>query len=119
MCGIAGLFRPDGLSPDDASAVARMTEAQRHRGPDGSGIHRCDRAVLGHRRLSIIDLSDAASQPMSNEDGSIWLTYNGELYNHRELRQELLAFGHCFQSQSDTEVIVHGYEQWGIDALLE
>jgi asparagine synthase (glutamine-hydrolysing) len=96
-----------------------MMEAQIHRGPSGGGLHRAGQVVLGHRRLAIIDLSDDANQPMSNEDGSIWLTYNGEIYNHCELRTELRAAGHRFKSRSDTEVIVHGYEQWGIERLLD
>src|SRR5687768_10993502 len=102
MCGIAGLVRRDAIAPNDVAAVSRMTEAQVHRGPDGVGIHAGDRAALGHRRLSIIDVSDAASQPMSNEDGSIWLTYNGEIYNHLELRALLVSAGHRFRSRSDT-----------------
>ena len=96
-----------------------MTTAEIHRGPDGSGLRSFGMAVFGHRRLAIIDLSPSAAQPMSNEDGSIWVTFNGELYNFRELRSELIAGGHVFQSESDTEVILHGYEEWGIDGLLE
>ena len=119
MCGIAGVFRPDGLAPDDVQAVRRMTDAQVHRGPDGGGMFDDRRVVLGHRRLSIIDVSAAGNQPMSNEDGSIWLTYNGEIYNHEDLREQLHSLGHRFRSRSDTEVIVHGYEQWGIDGVLE
>src|SRR5437867_2908425 len=119
MCGIAGLIRTHGLAPGDVPAVVRMTEAQAHRGPDGGDYYRDARAVLGHRRLSIIDVSSAGSQPMSNEDGSISVTYNGEIYNHQELREELLSLGHQFRSHADTEVIVHGYEAWGVDGLLE
>lgn len=119
MCGIAGIARLDGtLAPGDGDAVRRMLEAQGHRGPDGSGLHRAGRAVLGHRRLAIIDLSAAAAQPMANEDGTIWLTYNGELYNHAELRDELVALGHRFRSRGDSEVLLHGYEAWGIPGLL-
>src|SRR5690242_10964436 len=119
MCGIAGLVRQGGLAPEDQSAVARMIAAQVHRGPCGSGIQVEGSVVLGHRRLSIIDLSPAASQPMANEDGSIWLTYNGEIYDYPELREQLLARGHRFRSRSDTEVIIHGYEEWGIEGLLD
>ena len=119
MCGIAGLIRHHGLAPDDVPAVARMTEAQVHRGPCGSGIHSDGRVALGHRRLSIIDVSDAGAQPMSNEDGSLWLTYNGELYNHPDLRSQLTSRGHQFRSRTDTELIVHGYEEWGAEGLLE
>ena len=119
MCGIAGLVAPDGLAPDDLAAVARMTDAQVHRGPNGSGIHSDGTVVLGHRRLSIIDLSVGGAQPMSNEDGSLWLTYNGEIYNYQELRHELQSKGHRFRSGADTEVILHGYEQWGLEGLLD
>jgi asparagine synthase (glutamine-hydrolysing) len=119
MCGIAGLFRPAGLAPDDVGAVERMTAAQSHRGPAASGLHRDGRVVLGHRRLSIIDVSAVANQPMSNEDGRIWVTYNGEIYNYPDLRSQLIDRGHQFRSHSDTEVILHGYEEWGIDGLLE
>lgn len=120
MCGIAGLFRAGGgIGPEDVRAVERATAAQRHRGPDDSGIYEDSRAVLGFRRLSIIDLSPAGHQPMSNEDGSVWVVYNGEIYNYRELRPELLARGHVFRSQADTEILLHGYEEWGIEGLLE
>ena len=119
MCGIAGLVRSEGLAPDDVEVVKRMTASQTHRGPDGDGVFSDTRVVLGHRRLSIIDVSTSGAQPMSNEDGTVWLTYNGEIYNHRELRSELIARGHRFRSQSDTEVIVHGYEEWGIEGILE
>src|ERR1035441_33799 len=118
MCGIAGLFRSSGVSASDVEAVTRMTAAQIHRGPDAEGLHCAERAVLGHRRLSILDLSESGRQPMSNEDGAIWVVFNGEIYNYLELRSELLAAGHVFRSRSDTEVLVHGYEQWGVEALL-
>jgi asparagine synthase (glutamine-hydrolysing) len=120
MCGIAGLIRTGFAAPaSDREAVSRMLAAEFHRGPDGEGVFQDARAVLGHRRLSIIDLSPAGKQPMSNEDGSIQVTFNGEIYNHRELRDQLTGAGHAFQSRTDTEVLVHGYEQWGIDGLLE
>src|SRR4051812_48529431 len=96
MCGIAGLIRPERLGFDDVAAVARMTAVQGHRGPSASGIYNDQRVALGHRRLSIIDVSDAASQPMSNEDATVWLSYNGEIYNHRELRLDLISRGHHF-----------------------
>lgn len=93
-----------------------------HRGPDGADcwFSSDGRVGLGHRRLSIIDLSTAATQPMPNEDGTIWVTYNGEIYNHVTLRKELIAAGHTFRTDhSDTEVILHGYEQWGIHGLVQ
>ena len=119
MCGIAGLVREGGLAPGDRDAVQRMLALQEHRGPDGEGLYEADRVVLGHRRLSILDVSAAGRQPMSNEDGSVQVSFNGEIYNHRELRAELMAAGHRFESGTDTEVLVHGYEQWGIEGLLE
>lgn len=119
MCGIAGIARFHGPSlPGDAATILRMLDTQAHRGPDGAGIWQADGGVLGHRRLAIIDLSDAAAEPMSNEDGSVWLTYNGEIYNFAELRTELLALGHRFRSRGDSEVLIHGYESWDIAGLL-
>ena len=121
MCGIAGVFHVRREVAVDAAVVVRMRDAMVHRGPDGEGLWASPdrRVVLAHRRLSIIDLSAAASQPMCNEDGTIWVTYNGEIYNHAQLRSELLAAGHTFKTDhSDTETIVHGYEQWGIEGLV-
>ena len=118
MCGIAGIFRSRGdTTPADRLAVERMSAAETHRGPDDFGLLHDTRIVLGHRRLSIIDLSPTGHQPMSNEDGTVWVTYNGEIYNYPELAAELSR--HRFQSHSDTEVLVHGYEEWGIAGLLE
>jgi len=120
MCGIAGLVRVEGdVRGEDVAAVERATCAQSHRGPDDSGLYRDERVVLGFRRLSIIDLSAAGHQPMSNEDGMVWVTYNGEIYNYQELRGELQARGHLFRSSSDTEILIHGYEEWGIEGLLQ
>jgi asparagine synthase (glutamine-hydrolysing) len=125
MCGIAGLMRSELAEPGerqriaDAEAVRRMLDRQVHRGPDGQGLFQDGPVVLGHRRLSIIDLSEAGKQPMSNEDGTLHVTYNGEIYNHRELRGELIRGGHQFRSQTDTEVLLHGYEQWGMEGLLD
>jgi asparagine synthase (glutamine-hydrolysing) len=117
MCGIAGLFRLEGeTTPADRVAVERMTAAQRHRGPDDRGLFQDERVVLGHRRLSIIDLSECGRQPMTNEDGSVWTIFNGEIYNYRELAADLSQ--HQFTSRSDTEVLLHGYEEWGIEQLL-
>jgi hypothetical protein len=95
-----------------------MADSQVHRGPDGAGMFQDRQAVLGHRRLAIIDLSAAGHQPMSNEDGSVWISFNGEIYNFGDLRAELVG-RHCFRSSTDTEVLLHGYEQWGIEGLLE
>lgn len=114
MCGIAGIFNVDGASVEP-KVLKAMTDAIAHRGPDGEGFHVAAGVGLGHRRLAIIDLTDAAKQPMPNEDGSVWLTYNGEIYNFKELRKELEAKGHRFRSQTDSEVILHGYEDDGID----
>src|SRR5262245_20541051 len=111
MCGITGILRTGGSSVERGELEA-MTTAIAHRGPDGFGYH-IDRGVgLGHRRLSIIDL-EGGSQPLSNEDGSIHVTFNGEIYNYRDLRSELEGHGHTFRTRSDTEVLVHGFEQWG------
>jgi asparagine synthase (glutamine-hydrolysing) len=120
VCGIVGIFEFGRQRAVDASQLERMRDSMVHRGPDGAGLWIApDASVgLGHRRLSIIDLSAAAAQPMTNEDGTIWVTYNGEIYNHAVLRRELAAAGHVFRTDhSDTEVLVHGYEQWGIDGL--
>lgn len=108
MCGIAG------ISWCDEALVTRMTAVLRHRGPDQSGIYTDEAASLGHRRLSIIDLSQRGRQPLSNEDETVWVCYNGEIYNFREMRDELAAAGHRFRSRTDSEVIVHAYEQWGV-----
>lgn len=116
MCGIAGILELAGRAPEPRTVVA-MNERLRHRGPDGQGEHCQSPVALGHRRLSIIDLA-TGSQPMSNEDGQVWITYNGELYNYREMRTELKAAGHVFRSESDTEVIIHAWEQWG-EACVE
>jgi asparagine synthase (glutamine-hydrolysing) len=121
MCGIAGLFCFGDIPRVDEGVLTRMRDTMIHRGPDGgANWTSADKRVgLAHRRLSIIDLSTSASQPMSNEDETIWVTYNGEIYNHVGLRAELAAAGHKFRTDhSDTEVIVHGYEEWGIDGLL-
>ena len=112
MCGLAGVLNLTG-QPVDSGVLARMTAAVAHRGPDGDGFFTDGGIGLGHRRLSIIDLSDAARQPLANETGDIQLVYNGEIFNFRELRKELEAAGHRFRSQTDSEVIVHGYEEWG------
>jgi asparagine synthase (glutamine-hydrolysing) len=113
MCGICGALatRDDFAVGEDV--VTRMRDTLVHRGPDDGGTWTAPRVGLGHRRLSIIDLSDAGHQPMSNEDGTVWITFGGEIYNHRELRAELEAKGHRYRSQTDTETIVHLYEEEG------
>ena len=116
MCGIAGQFALNGDAAD-AVLVGAMAERLAHRGPDGEGSHFSGPVGLAHRRLAIIDLSDEGRQPMANEDGSLWIVFNGEIYNYRELREELLATGHRFASATDTEVILHAYEEWGRDCL--
>ena len=122
MCGIAGVLNYAGGAPLEDALLTRMAASMVHRGPDGEGVWLSSDQKIGlaHRRLTIIDLSDDANQPMSNEDGSIRVTYNGEIYNHLDLRQELIAAGHWFHTDhSDTEVVVHGYEEWGIAGLLD
>ena len=112
MCGICGLNWAD---PD---LIRRMAAVIRHRGPDADGFYVAEGVSLGHRRLSIIDLSDQARQPMSNEDGTVFLIFNGEIYNFQALRVELERAGHRFASRTDSEVILHGYEAWG-DRVLD
>jgi len=120
MCGIVGSFYPAGetTSPE---IVARMRDRMPHRGPDGVGLWcSADRkCVFGHRRLSIIDLSDVAAQPMSNAAGTVTVTFNGEIYNHAELRRQLEALGkyEWKTDHSDTEVLLHAYEEWVVDCV--
>ena len=116
MCGIAGWA---GSGPGGFTAVERMSESLAGRGPDGAGMERFSGAVLGHRRLSIFDLSEAGRQPMMSPDGKLAVVFNGAIYNFRSLRAELEARGYQFRSQTDTEVLLHGYREWGIEALLE
>lgn len=117
MCGIAGVLHRDGR-PASPVIMKTMTDIIAHRGPDGEG-HYCDGPVgLGHRRLSIIDLSDASRQPMATPDGRYIITYNGEIYNFRELKTELSALGYLFHSTGDSEVLLSAFSEWGIDALL-
>src|ERR1700704_5870348 len=121
MCGIAGFVEASSThSPFGADAsralVRRMCEVIRHRGPDDEGVWVEEGVALGMRRLSIIDLS-TGHQPIHNEDRSVWIVFNGEIYNYRELRRELEMAGHGFYTSTDTEVIVHAYEQWGKAAI--
>ena len=112
MCGIGALLDPGGSAPADAGR--RMTAALHHRGPDGDGVRRIGPATLAHTRLAIIDVA-GGDQPLDSEDGAVTAIVNGEIYNHRELRAELEAAGHTFATHSDSEVVVHGYEQHGAD----
>lgn len=120
MCGILGAITTDSQALDvDERLFSSALDTIAHRGPDDSGVWWSERrdVVLGHRRLSIIDLSAAGHQPMANEDGTIWIVYNGEAYNFAELRDELASHGHVFRSATDTETIIHGYEQWGLGVI--
>ncbi|QGH68500.1 asparagine synthase (glutamine-hydrolyzing) [Pseudactinotalea sp. HY158] len=114
MCGIVGVRSFDG-APDLDLAI-RMLSRVPHRGPDGSGLFRDEHVALGHARLAVID-ADGGAQPMGNADGSVWVTFNGEIFNYVELRRELIGLGHRFVSASDTEVIVHAWEQWREDCF--
>jgi asparagine synthase (glutamine-hydrolysing) len=111
MCGIAGITLTDGSSVD-SRIIRRMTDIIAHRGPDADGFYVNGHTALGHRRLSIIDLATGA-QPMTNEDGSLWITYNGEIFNHADIRPELEQAGHRYKSRCDTETVIHAYEQYG------
>jgi asparagine synthase (glutamine-hydrolysing) len=117
MCGIAGIIASDRLGAEDRQRMSRMRDVIAHRGPDDAGEFVDERAALGHRRLSIVDLA-AGHQPLSNEDGTIWIVFNGEIYNHGEVRPALEGGGHVYRTRSDTETIVHAYEQWG-DACVD
>ena len=112
MCGVAGIVNRDGR-PVERATVERMTDAIAHRGPDGEGQYVDGAVGLGNRRLAVIDLSPAGAQPMQNERGDVTITYNGEIYNFRELRAELESAGRRFRSRSDTEVVLQAYEEWG------
>lgn len=117
MCGIVGIWSAKGRV--DTEILKLMTDSLAHRGPDDSGIYidQQNRIGLGHRRLSILDLSPLGHQPMSNDDGSIWITYNGEVYNFNEIRNELIKKGYSFKSNTDTEVVIKSYEEWGIECV--
>ena len=117
MCGIAGSFDLRGNRTPDEEIVAQMTDLLSHRGPDDAGMLVAPPVVLGHRRLSILDLSAAGHQPMSSPDGRLWITFNGEIYNFKELAADLEALGHEFHTTCDTEVLLAAYAEWGADAL--
>ena len=112
MCGITGIFDTKGKRTIDKNMLSRMNDSQYHRGPDQDGLHIEEGVGLGHRRLSIIDIS-SGKQPLYNEDNSVVVVYNGEIYNFHDLAEQLQAAGHTFRTRCDTEVIVHAWEQWG------
>jgi len=116
MCGIVGEWRLDGRAVDPAQLTAAR-DCLTARGPDDAGLHVEGAIGLGHRRLSIIDLSPAGRMPMSNEDNTVWAVFNGEIYNFESLRAELEGHGHVFRSRTDSEVVIHAYEQWGTESF--
>ena len=116
MCGICGHVDLE-RRPVEPGPVQAMLDAMVHRGPDAVGMYQAPGIAAGIRRLAVIDLQHG-DQPISSEDGGVTVVFNGEIYNYRELRDELVGLGHKFQTESDTETIVHGYKQWGEDVLL-
>ena len=116
MCGIAGQFNFQRREPVERETIARMARSIAHRGPDDEGFFVSGPVGLGFRRLSIIDLA-GGHQPMSDAQETVWVIFNGEIYNYRELRNQLQNKGHQFRTSSDTEVIIHGYKQWGTDVF--
>ena len=116
MCGFAGYITKEGLAKNYKDDLLEMMNAIVHRGPDDAGSHIDDMAGLGFRRLSIIGIENG-KQPMYNEDGSIVVVFNGEIYNYKEIKEELINKGHLFKTQADTEVLVHGYEEYGPDVV--
>ena len=116
MCGIAGIFEFGRDARAETVVLRRMCEVISHRGPDDQGVYAQGPVGIGMRRLSIVDLA-TGHQPISNEDGSIWIVFNGEIYNHSELRERLIARGHSYRTHSDTETIVHLYEEYGHDCV--
>ncbi|MDA1090499.1 MAG: asparagine synthase (glutamine-hydrolyzing), partial [Proteobacteria bacterium] len=122
MCGIAGILITDGNQTVVPGILKAMADSMAHRGPDGDGqwLSPDARIGLAHRRLSIVDLSNSAAQPMSDTEESVWITFNGEIYNHLSLRRDLEKAGHRFRTDhSDTEALIHGYKEWGIDGLVQ
>ncbi len=116
MCGIAGIVASDRLQEDEHRRAVLMRDVMIHRGPDGAGLQADACAALAHRRLSIVDLA-GGRQPLANEDETVWVTFNGEIYNHAAVRAELESLGHRYRTRSDTETIVHAYEAWGDDCV--
>ena len=116
MCGIAGILNLSGVSPPTQQQITDMISPLRHRGPDESGTYRDEGIALGHLRLSIIGI-DGGIQPICNENGTLWIIYNGEAFNYIELKEDLLKKGHRFTTATDTEVLLHLYEEYGSDCL--
>jgi len=119
VCGILGIANLVDGQPVGQALLERMTKRLTHRGPDDEGLFLDGPVGLGHRRLSIVDLSPAGHQPMANEDESVWIVFNGEIYNHQALRRRLQAQGHRYRGQSDTETILHLYEERGDACVAE
>ncbi|HXU09187.1 MAG TPA: asparagine synthetase B, partial [Blastocatellia bacterium] len=122
MCGICGIYEYGANQPSvTGTLVVQMRDTMIHRGPDDAGVYVSEdrRVGLGNRRLAIVDLSPAGRNPMSNEDGRVWITFNGEIYNHASLRPALEAKGHRYRSRTDTETIVHLYEERGVDFVQD
>lgn len=117
MCGICGIYDAAGRGEANSPLLRRMSDSLAHRGPDNDGFYTDDYCGLGHRRLKIIDLSPLGKQPMTNEDGTVWISFNGEIYNYLELRPPLVQKGHQIRSQSDTEIMLHLYEEEGEEFL--
>ena len=115
MCGISGIL--SWSQPPDRGVLKNMNDSLAHRGPDAEGIHINGPLGLAHRRLSVIDLTKAANQPLADITGQYWITYNGEIYNFKAIRQELEATGARFKTQSDTEVLLEAYKRWGLECL--
>lgn len=116
MCGIIGKISTQRI---DVEKFIQMRDELKHRGPDDAGLYvnQSGKVALGHRRLSIIDLTSSGRQPMTNEDNNLWLSFNGEIYNYIKLREDLTKMGHKFRSKTDSEIVIHAYEQWGVDSL--
>ena len=116
MCGICGVMNSNFEKAVEQPLIKKMCDVIYHRGPDDDGIYVHGNVGIGMRRLSIIDLV-TGKQPISNEDGSVWIVFNGEIYNHKDIRTELQARGHIFKTNTDTETIVHAYEEYGRDCV--